>query len=296
MMERGYRGGGQTVGYQQSSHAQPVRVIAVTSGKGGVGKTNVSANLALAMAHNGHRMMLLDADISLANVDVIMGLQPKWNLSHVLAGQCELDDLIIPGPLGISVIPAASGVHKMASLSNHETAGLIHAFSTLKTPVDVLIVDTAAGIHDSVTAFCLAAQEVLVVVCDEPASITDAYALCKLLSQDFGLGRFRLLANRVSSFAMGRELYDKVTRVADRFLDIVIDFVGVIPEDPLLQEAVQSQQLVVEKFPTTRASVAFRRLALEAEHWPRILQTEGQLQFFFERLVQARIQGIKRGG
>jgi len=281
-------GGGQASGLRQIVQPQPVRVIAVTSGKGGVGKTNISANMALAMAYNGHRVMLMDADMGLANLDVIMGLQPKRNLSHVLAGQCGLDDVIVPGPMGLSVIPATSGVRKMASLNARETAGLIHAFSTMQSPVDVLIVDTAAGIHDSVTAFCLAAQEVLIVVCDEPASITDAYALCKLLSRDFGLRRFRLLANRVDSFAQGRELYNKVTRVADRFLDVIIDFVGAIPEDPAIREAVQAQQLVVEKFPSSRASVAFRRLASDAEHWPRKQQADGQLQFFFERLVQSQ--------
>ncbi|HED14152.1 MAG TPA: MinD/ParA family protein [Gammaproteobacteria bacterium] len=291
-MPAGNNGDGQASGLRQIIQPQVVRVIAVTSGKGGVGKTNISANLALAMAQNGHRVMLMDADMGLANLDVIMGLQPKRNLSHVLAGRCDLDDVIVPGPMGISVIPAASGVRKMASLSAPEIAGLIHAFSTLRSPVDVLIVDTAAGIHDTVTAFCLAAQEVLMVVCDEPASITDAYALCKLLSRDFDLRRFRLLANRVQSFAQGRELYNKVTRVTDRFLDVVIDFVGAIPEDPMIREAVQAQQLVVEKFPSARASVAFRRLASDAEHWPQKQQAQGQLQFFFERLVQAQSAAV----
>ncbi len=289
-------GGGQAAGLKQAVVRQPVRVIAVTSGKGGVGKTNVSANLALSMAMNGHRVMLMDADMGLANLDVVMGLQPKRNLSHVLAGQCDLEDVIVPGPMGMYVIPAASGVRKMATLSSQETAGLIHAFSTLQTPFDILIVDTAAGIHDYVTAFCLAAQEVLMVVCDEPASITDAYALCKLLSRDFNLRRFRLLANRVQSFAQGRELYNKVTRVTDKFLDVVIDFVGAIPEDPMIREAVQSQQLVVEKFPSARSSISFRRLASDAENWPGRQQAQGQLQFFFERLVQAQTDTVEARG
>ena len=173
----------QAAGVRPADRLRPVKVIAVTGGKGGVGKTNVAANLGLCLATQGREVMLLDADFGLANVDVLLGLHPRFNLSHVLRGECNLEDVIVTGPRGLQVVPAASGVRQMAELSVGEHAGLIRAFSDLYHNLDVLIIDTAAGISDSVMTFSHAAHHVLVVVCDEPASITDAYALIKVLSR-----------------------------------------------------------------------------------------------------------------
>lgn len=173
----------------------PVRVIAVTGGKGGVGKTNISVNLAVSMAEMGRRVMLLDADLGLANIDVVLGLHPQYDLSHVLSGERSLEEVVLQGPAGIRVVPGASGVQQMAELSAAEHAGLIRAFSDVGNDLDVLIIDTAAGISDTVVSFSRAAQELIVVVCDEPASITDAYAMIKLLNREYGLDRFRILAN-----------------------------------------------------------------------------------------------------
>ncbi|MFV2058815.1 MAG: AAA family ATPase, partial [Thiohalomonadales bacterium] len=146
-----------------------VRVIAVTSGKGGVGKTSISVNLATSFASGGKNVMLMDADLGLANVDIMLGLYPQYNLSHVISGECSLDEAIMSGPKGLQIIPASSGLKHMSELQPVQHAGLIRAFSTLQAQVDVLIVDTAAGIADSVVSFAKAAQEVIVVVCDEPA-------------------------------------------------------------------------------------------------------------------------------
>ncbi len=164
----------------------PVQVIAVTGGKGGVGKTNVSVNLSLALAELGRRVMLLDADLGLANVDVLLGLTPKHTLADVIEGRCELRDVLLQGPGGIRIVPAASGTQSMVHLSPAQHAGLIQAFSDIGDNLDVLVIDTAAGIGESVVSFVRAAQEVLLVVCDEPTSITDAYALIKLLNRDCG--------------------------------------------------------------------------------------------------------------
>ena len=195
------------------SKANPVRVLAVTSGKGGVGKTNISVNLAVSLAQIGRRVMVMDADLGLANLDIMLGLHPQYNLSHVLNGQRTLEEILLTGPAGIRVVPAASGVQNMAELEPAQHAGLIRAFSELSHTMDVLIIDTAAGISDSVISFSKAAQEVLVVVCDEPASLTDAYALIKLLSREHDLFRFRIVANMAGSAQEGRELFKKLTQI-----------------------------------------------------------------------------------
>jgi len=189
----------QADGLRRRRMTKPVKVISVTGGKGGVGKSNISVNMAVALAMTGHRVMLLDADLGLANVDVMLGLKVKRNLSHVLKGECDLQDIIISGPEGMKIIPAASGTKSMVHLSEMEHIGLVRAFSSLSEQIDFLIVDTAAGIADNVISFTMASQEVLMVVCDEPTSITDAYALIKVLSQDHNIYNFKVLANMVRS-------------------------------------------------------------------------------------------------
>jgi len=265
----------------------PVRVIAITSGKGGVGKTNVSVNLAIAMSNAGKRVMLMDADLGLANVDVLLGLHPDCNLSHVIDGQRSLEEVIVKGPSDIMVVPAASGVKRLAELSIMENAGLIRAFSELNYDVDTLIIDTAAGINESVTSFSRAAQEVVVVVCDEPASITDAYALIKVLNTEYDIQRFRVLANQAQSAQEGRELFNKISRVTDRYLDVTLEFMGVVPQDDYLRKAVRKQRAVVQAFPRSRSAIAFKNLAQKTDKWPVPSVAGGHLEFFVERLIQS---------
>ncbi len=263
----------------------PVRVIAVTGGKGGVGKTNVSINLAMAFAHNDKKVMVMDADLGLANIDVLLGLHPKANLQHVINGERTLEEVIVDGPAGVKIIPAASGIQKMAELGPEAHAGIIQAFSELSLDLDVLIVDTAAGISDVVTSFTRAAQEVVVVVCDEPASITDAYAIIKLLSREHGMFRFRILANRAQSAQQGREIYNKILKVTDRFLDVALDYMGYVPEDEYLRKSVKKQRPVVEAFPRSKSAQAFATLADKADKWPLPAAASGHLEFFVERLI-----------
>ena len=278
----------QAAGLRRMAQPRPVRVIAITSGKGGVGKTNVSVNLSVALSDAGKRVMLLDADLGLANVDVLLGLRPESNLSHVIDGKRTLEEVIVRGPSGIMVVPAASGVKRLAELSSMENAGLIRAFSELNHDIDTLIIDTAAGINESVTSFSRAAQEVVVVVCDEPASITDAYALIKVLSTDYGLHRFRVLANQVQSAQEGRDLFSKISRVTDRYLDVTLEFMGVVPHDDYLRKAVRKQRPVVQAYPRSRSSLAFKNLALKTDRWPVPGAAGGHLEFFVERLIQSR--------
>jgi len=265
----------------------PIKVIAVSSGKGGVGKTNVSVNLAVSLAREGKEVMLLDADLGLANVDVLLGLSPAWDLSHVISGERSLEEVIVEGPAGLKIIPASSGISRMANLSATEQAGLITAFSELGNIIDVLIVDTGAGIANSVMKFCSASQEVLVVVCDEPASITDAYAFIKVMSREHGIRRFQVVANMAHSASEGRELFLKLSKATDRFLDVMLNFAGAIPYDAKLRKAVQHQRAVVDAFPRSPSALAIKRLAGQLGDSPVHSTSQGRLEFFIERLIQA---------
>lgn len=268
------------------SSVHPVQVIAVTGGKGGVGKTNVSINLSVSLAAMGRRVALLDADLGLANIDVLLGLRPTHNLEDVLSGQCSLTDVMLTGPAGIRIIPASSGTQRMSMLGTTEHAGLIHAFSEVSDQIDVLVIDTAAGISDSVISFVRASQEVLIVVCDEPSSITDAYALIKILNTDYGVDRFRVVANMTRTTQEGRNLFNKLTQVTDRFLDVTLQYVGNIPFDESIRKSVQRQRPVVEFSPRSKASIALKQLAEKVDMWPLPSTPRGHLEFFVERLVE----------
>jgi len=276
----------QAAGLRRMVNSEPVRVIAITGGKGGVGKTNISVNLAVAWAELGRKVMLLDADLGLANIDVVLGLHPEYDLSHVMRGERTLSEVIVEGPSGISVVPASSGVQAMAELSEAEHAGLIRAFSDIGQDLDVLIIDTAAGISDTVVSFSRAAQEILVVVCDEPASITDAYAMIKLLNREYGVERFRVLANMVRNAQEGQELYKKISRVTDRYLDVMLTYTGSVPFDEQLRKAVKAQKPVVQAYPRSQSAQTFKNLAKKADSWPMPVGVGGHLQFFVERLIQ----------
>jgi flagellar biosynthesis protein FlhG len=266
---------------------RPVKVIAVTGGKGGVGKTTVSVNLAVSMAAQGRHVMLLDADLGLANVDVLLGLHTRFDLGHVIKGECPLEDAIVTGPHGLQIVPAASGVKRMANLTEFEHAGIVRAFSDLYHRVDVLVVDTAAGLHNSVTAFSQAAHHVVVVVCDEPASITDAYALIKVLSREHGVQRFQILANQTRRSGEGADLFQKISRVCDRFLTVGLEFAGCVPFDDYLRRAVQRQCAVVDAYPASISSVALKKFAVQADKWSVPQAARGHLEFFVERMVGA---------
>ncbi len=262
-----------------------IKVIAISGGKGGVGKTNVTLNMAVSLAQRGKRVLVLDADLGLANVDVLLGIRVTKNLSHVLSGECTLDEVIVEGPEGVMIIPATSGTQSMVELTDVEHAGLIQAFSSLQTPIDMLLIDTAAGISDMVVSFAQAAQDVLMVVCDEPTSITDAYALIKILSKQNGVYKFKIVANMVRSLREGQDLFTKLTRVTDRFLDASLELVACIPFDGNVRQAVRKQKVVVQAFPKTPASLAFKALANRSCNWPIPHQPGGHLEFFIEKLL-----------
>ncbi|HET8691626.1 MAG TPA: MinD/ParA family protein [Steroidobacteraceae bacterium] len=268
------------------THIQaPVKVIAVTGGKGGVGKTCVAANLGLTLASMGRAVMLMDADLGLANLDVVLGLRCRNTLADVLEGRCELADIVVTGPHGLRVVPGASGIGRMATLGDGELAGLINAFNDLTGRLDYLIVDTAAGISASVTRFSRAAQRVLVVLSSEPASLTDAYALIKVLSREHGVQRFEVLTNQVRRTGEGRECFIGLARVCEQFLDVTLDFLGSVPADPFLRQSVSSRRAVVDLYPQSPSSRAFRNLASQVETWEPASVARGHIEFFLQRLV-----------
>jgi len=264
---------------------QAPRVIAVTSGKGGVGKTNVAGNLGIALAALGNRVLIFDADLGLANIDILLGLHPKLNISHVLSGEHDLADIIVDAPGGIKIIPAASGISDMAGLSDAQNAGIINAFGELTNDLDILIIDTAAGIDNSVLSFCRASQEVIVVVCDEPSSITDAYALIKVLNKEQGINRFRILPNMAQDQKEGRQLFSKILKVTDKFLDVSLDFLGAVPFDTYLRKSVKKQKAVSQAFPRSPSAQAFKMMAQKINKWPMPKRPGGHLEFFVERLI-----------
>ncbi|WP_339724893.1 MinD/ParA family protein [uncultured Paraglaciecola sp.] len=284
----------QASSLRRMNQSRLIKVIAVTGGKGGVGKTNVTLNTAISLAQQGKRVMVLDADLGLANVDVLLGLRVEKNLSHVLSGECTLDEVLVEGPYGIKIAPATSGSQSMTELTPTEHAGLIRAFSELQTQIDVLIVDTAAGISDMVLSFSKASQDIMMVVCDEPTSLTDAYALIKILNKEHGIFRFKIVANMVRSMREGDELFSKLTKVTNRFLDVALELVAVIPFDENVRKSVRKQKAVVEAFPTSPAAMAIRRLAKKAMEWPIPNQPGGHLEFFLEQLVTKKVVGDNR--
>jgi len=266
---------------------RPIQTISIAGGKGGVGKSNVAVNLAAAMGSEGKSILLMDGDFELGNIDTLLNLRPSHNLLHVVGGERRLDEILIKGPNGVSVIPNAAGVMEMARLSQIQHTDLIRLFSDLGSDADTLLIDNATGLSESVLSFSRAAREVIVVVSDEPTSIQDAFATIRVLNESCHVRRFRIVANKTESSSHGLDLYAALTRHADRHLDVLLDFCGSIPFDPQLKQAVCQQRTVVEAFPRSPSAMAFRKLSSRISRWPRPDTPCGRIEFFVERLIQA---------
>ncbi len=260
-----------------------VRVISVTSGKGGVGKSSVVVNLAISLANQGKRVLVIDADLGLGNIDLMLGLKPVHTMNDVFCGIKRLADIIVDGPGGIRIIPAGSGVQRYTSLDSQERLLLMDELESLDERFDVIIVDTESGISENVTYFNVAAQEILVVVSPDPTSIADGYALIKLLATIHQERRFMVLVNMAADSGEGLNVFDKLSQVASRFLDISIDYIGCVVRDDRLLDAVRRQKPVVELYPRTAASHCFAALAQQLCERPVVNRVKGNIQFLFRK-------------
>ena len=261
-----------------------VRAIAVASGKGGVGKTNVVANLALALQRRGQRVIVVDADLGLANLDTLLGLHPRATLRHVVHGERGIRDVLVEGPAGVQIVPAASGYEEMTQLTRDQQLVLLDQIDSLDGAFDVLLLDTGAGISSNVLFFATAAQETLVVTTPDPTALTDAYALIKVLATRYAEQEFGVVVNMARGEAEARRTFNHLSRVAAHFLHVGLQLTGWVPHDPEVGEAVRRQRTVLELAPSAPASRAFEALAAEVASAPR-RGPKGGLQFFFRSLL-----------
>lgn len=261
------------------------RVVSVTSGKGGVGKTAVASNMAVVLARLGYKVLIIDADLGLANIDVVFNLTPQYNLNHFFSGEKQLTEIVVDGPEGIKILPAGSGVQSFTHLTADHQRRFLEAMDDFHGDFDLVLIDTEAGISENVTYFNVAAQDILVVTTPDPTAITDAYALMKLLSTKYHEKFFNLVVNSVKDEGEALDVYKKLTLVANRYLNISIDYLGCVPFDKRLRESVQRQKVMVELYPGTRTSNAFEQLAHALAEAPPSGKAKGTAQLFWQRLL-----------
>jgi flagellar biosynthesis protein FlhG len=268
-----------------------LRVVSVTSGKGGVGKTNVVANLAMAFSKLGKRVLVLDADLGLGNLDVLFGVVPKYTLEHVLAGQKRIEEVLVSGPGNIRILPTSSGAGPLNDLSSEQKVRLLSELDQLDGVADIFLIDTGAGIGSTVLYFNTAAQEIILVVTPEPTSLADAYALMKVMSKQHGEKRFNLIVNMVKSESEAQAVVQKLSLVCEQFLEVALEYVGSVPFDDYLRMAVCTQKSVVDAYPHARSSTHFMQIG------KRLLQktirndSKGSVQFLWRRLLSKTAVG-----
>jgi flagellar biosynthesis protein FlhG len=259
----------------------------VTSGKGGVGKTNITANLAIALARLGRQVLIWDADLGLANIDILLGLNSRYNINHLLNGDKTLEEIIIEGPEGVKIMPASSGIQEMAALSEGQKVRLLNEFDHYNLDLDFLLIDTGAGVSSNVMYFNMAAQECIIVVTPEPTSITDAYALIKIMTTKYNEKSFKILMNLVSSAEEAKAIFTLLASVADKHLDsISLDYLGYIPRDKYIPESIKKQRALLDLYPSSESSKFFKDLAKRVINSPIKSNLDGNIKFFWQRLLR----------
>ncbi|MDY6949933.1 MAG: MinD/ParA family protein [Thermodesulfobacteriota bacterium] len=261
------------------------RVIAITSGKGGVGKTNIVANLGFSLSQLGKKVLILDADVGLGNLDILLGLTPRYNLSHVIAGMKTIGQITVDGPGNMSILPASSGIQELTELTKEQKIQILTELDALLDPVDVLLIDTAAGISSNVVTFSCTAQEIIVVVSPEPTSITDAYALMKVLFLKHATSHFKLLVNLAHDSKEADEVFRQLNLVTERFLDISIEYIGHVLLDRNLTKSVKRQKLVCETYPYSAGSGCFTDLAHTISASRPGTFPQGNSHFFWDEVL-----------
>ncbi|MGD0283770.1 MAG: MinD/ParA family protein [Dissulfurispiraceae bacterium] len=261
------------------------RIVAVSSGKGGVGKTNFVANLALFYASLNKKVLILDADLGLSNIDVLFGIAPKFNLKHVLSGEKTIKEIIVNGPLGIMILPASSGVRELTGLSDKSRLKLVSELDNFDLPFDIFLIDTGAGISDNVLFFCSGAQETVVIVTPEPTSLADAYALIKVLSRDFGEKSFRILVNTARSEKEAFDTFRKLAIVADKFLSLSVDYIGFLPYEQHVKDAIIAQKGYIAMYPNSIFTKKLVSIAKKLLDNP-MNDVKGNIQFFLKKALR----------
>lgn len=283
---------------QQEEPKSNVRVITVTSGKGGVGKSSISINLAIQMSRMGKKVVVFDADFGLANIEVMLGIRPQYNMADLMFHGMDLKGIVTEGPENVSFISGGSGMQELAKMSREQVMYLIRKLGELDQNADVVIVDTGAGISDSVLEFVVASEEVLLIATPEPTSITDAYALLKALNRKAGFEktetRIRMVANRVRNEAEGQNLYEKMNIVANKFLNIPLDYMGIVPLDEQMSKAVMRQVPISVGHPNAPSAKAFQSITKRLLEVDDLQETEhGGLSRLFSNLIRAKMKNKK---
>ncbi len=268
---------------------KPAKVITITSGKGGVGKTHTAVNLATALVLNGSRVLVLDADLGLANVNILFGFNSKANISDVLNDTANIKDIIVHTESGVDIIPASSGVASIVNMDETNRIKILNAVQDLCYQYDHLIIDTAAGIGTDVIYFNLAAEENIIIVTPEATSIAGAYALIKVLHTTSGVNEVSILVNRASDNIDGKKTYGKLAQIADRFLNVRLKYLGSITDDNAVTESLKKQKPYIELFPSAKASIDVQRIAKKINEDVEVRAMHGGMQFFFNELVQSKM-------
>lgn len=264
------------------------RVIAVTSGKGGVGKTNIVGNMAVSLSRMGKRVAIIDADVGLANIDIIFNLRPEYNIRHVISTEKKLSQVMVQSSHGIKILPGGSGFADLTQLNEGEKLNLLSEFETLSDQADIIFVDTGAGISSNVLYFNCACDECIVIATREPTSITDAYAMMKVMSVEYGTKYFKLIVNMVESADQGKKVYAALSGALDKYLkNVVLEYVGHIPFDRQLQKSVQKRGLVMDNAPDSMSAKAMNDIAASLVNAPVRTSSNGSLTFFMNKVFQA---------
>ncbi len=277
----------QAEGLRRLLERDSVRVVTLASGRTGAGKTSVVVNLAAALAKRGRRVLVLDEQQGKSGMEAQLGLASRYDLMHVIRREKSLEEVMLHSPEGVAIVSAGKGLEVLAGLGQDDQDWLVQSFRQMSEAVDVVLVDAVAGIASHVLPLSLASQEIVIVVSPHPSSITDAYALIKVLNQNFAIRRFHILASKVQTEAEAQGLFGTMAEVAERFLDVSLDFMGHIPFDEKLKQSAKICRSVVDAFPAAASAKAARNLAEAMELWPYPAGENGRLESFMQRLIQS---------